>query len=129
MHQHPSTLARHSGELSGPSDKKKALEWTVNAKAVLNQLSGVLSQINRAWEGFFNESDGDIGYFSDILVIRNSSRGLLSLNVTKVAFETLETLQEKLDRLDKSCSTLAETVSWIPFRILLSFSLPGKTPC
>jgi hypothetical protein len=84
---------------------------------------GVLTKINRAWEGFFSESDGDIGYFSDILVIRNSSRALLSLNFIKMGFETLKTLQEKLDGLDKSCGNLAKSVSWIPFSdvaILLS---------
>lgn len=103
-------IAGHSGaERNGPSDTKKALEWTVNAKGVLNQLSGVISKTNKAWEGFFSESDGDIGYFSD-MVGRNSpqSRAILSLNNTKVAFETLETLKERLDLLDKSCSTLAK---------------------
>jgi hypothetical protein len=74
--------------------------------------------------GVFDESDGDIGYFSDILVIRNSSRALLSLNVTKMAFEMLKTLQEKLDRLDKSCGTLAKTVSWSPFSDVVILSLP-----
>jgi len=72
---------------------------------------------------FFSESDGDIGYFSDILVIRNSSRALLSLNFTKMAFETLRMLQEKLDGLDKSCGNLAKSVSRSPFSdvaILLS---------
>jgi hypothetical protein len=89
------------------------LEWIVNARGVLNQLSGVISKTNKAWERFFTESDGDIGYFSNIVVARNSpqSRALLSLNATKVAFETLETLEEKLDLLDKSCSTLAKYVS------------------
>jgi hypothetical protein len=87
----------HSGiERNGLSDTKKALEWTINARVVLNQLSGVISKINRAWERFFSESDGDIGYFSDILVDRNGSRSLLSLSATKVAFETLEALKEDL---------------------------------
>jgi hypothetical protein len=122
----------HSGiERNGLSDTKKALEWTINARVVLNQLSGVISKINRAWERFFSESDGDIGYFSDILVHRNRSRALFSLNVSKVAFETLETLKEKLDLLDKSCSTLAKTVSWniyiyIYFQFLLFPSLGKK---
>ena len=62
---------------------------------------------------FFSESDGDIGCFSDIVVVWNDpqSRALLSLNATKAAFETLETLGGGLDPLDKSCSTLAKTVS------------------
>jgi hypothetical protein len=115
-------LAGHSGvKRNGPSDTKKALEWTVNAKGVLNQLSGVISKTNKAWEGFISEPDGGIGYFSD-MVVRNSSqsRALLSFNNTKEAFKTLEALKEKLGLLDESCSTLGKNVSGSPFRILLS---------
>ena len=81
---------------------------------VLNQLSGVISKTNKAWKAFVNELDGDIGYFSEILAVgkRAQSRAILSFCATKVAFETLTTLEDELNRLDKSCSTLAKTVSW-----------------
>jgi hypothetical protein len=92
----------------------------------LNQLSCVISKINRAWKLFFRESDGDIGYFSDILVDRNGSRSLLSLSATKVAFETLEALKEDLDRLDNSCGILAKTVSWNCFSNFVIPSLSGR---
>jgi hypothetical protein len=100
----------------------------MNARGVLNRLSGVISKTNKAWERFISESDGDIGYFSDIVVIRNGpqSRAFQSLNATKVAFETLETLKEKLDLLDNSCSTLAKNVSWVLFRILSILCPPRK---
>jgi hypothetical protein len=97
---------------------------------VLNQLSGVISKTNKAWKVFVNELDGDIGYFSDILAVGNSaqSRAHLSFCATKVAFEDLETLEDKLDLLDKSCSTLAKTVSWSTLSYFVICSVSERSP-
>ena len=100
-----------------------ALQWTKNAIQVLNQISGVISKTNKAWKVFINELDGDVGYFSDIIAVRNStkSHAFLSICNTKAAFETLAILEDNLGLLDKSCRTLAERVSW---RALLYFVTP-----
>jgi hypothetical protein len=107
-----------------------ALQWTINAMQVLNQISGVISKTNKAWKVFVNELDGDVGYFSDIVAVRNStkSHAFLSICNTKAAFETLAVLEDNLGLLDKSCRTLADTVSW---RALLYFATPlllGRHP-
>jgi hypothetical protein len=89
----------------------------------LNKISDVISKTNKVWKVFVNELDGDIGYFSDIVAVRNSkkSHAFLSICNTKAAFENLEILEGNLGRLNKSCRTLAETVSW---RAISYFVIP-----
>jgi hypothetical protein len=131
IHQHSSTLTFQSGgQQHGSSDTRMALQWTINAIQVLNQISGVISKTNKAWKVFVNELDGDVGYFSDIMTVRNStkSHAFLSICNTKAAFEALAILEDNLGLLEKSCRTLADTVSW---RALLYFVTPlrlGRRP-
>jgi hypothetical protein len=107
-----------------------ALQWTVNALQVLNQISSVISKTNQAWKIFVNELDGDIGYFSDIMAVRNStkSHAFRSICNTKAEFETLAILEDNLGLLDKSCRTLAKNVSWKALLYLVTPLLPGRRP-
>jgi hypothetical protein len=103
-------------------------DWTLQTAELLRQLLNVLSENIKTWERFAS-ANGDIGYFSDIdcSVGISQSHPLRSLHAIKETFETLEGLQHKLLRLEKSCQNSAQAVSHSPLMSTIILA-PENTP-
>lgn len=84
--------------------------------SLLSQLLDVISKAIKAWEGFISD-DGDRDYFSDIYSFsepdRNNLQGkaYISLRTINNLFKTLESYQQTLVALEKSCDKTARDVS------------------
>jgi hypothetical protein len=77
----------------------------------VNRLRQTLSETIKLWE-HFNSANGDIDYFSDSKSPDNfQDRIKLSLCEINETFQTLETLQRKLDGLIVLCKDSENAVS------------------
>ena len=81
--------------------------------SILSQLLDVISKSIKAWEGFISD-DGDRDYFSDIYSFSEPDRKnpqYISLRTINNLFKTLESYQQTLVALEKSCDKTARDVS------------------
>lgn len=84
---------------------------------LISQLLDLLSRSINAWASF-NSSNGDIGYFFDIisLPLTAKCRARESLRAISDAFEDLKGLQQTLLLLENSCHRSAKAVRWNSLR-------------
>ncbi|KAJ4301024.1 hypothetical protein N0V90_003113 [Kalmusia sp. IMI 367209] len=85
---------------------REALQWTVNAIELLNDLRERLSASVQAGKNF-SAADGDKQYFADI----KDKKGTTALNGIREQFLMLIELNRKLSFLDKDCKKAAKIIT------------------
>jgi hypothetical protein len=109
MKKHPSALSQRSETARERAvELKAAFDWTLQAIALLRRLDGVLSTIVKAWKSF---SEEEIGYFHGTEVAPVSLHARRSLHAVRATFRELQGHQEKLVKMNHTCSDYSRNVS------------------
>lgn len=111
--EHPSMFSRlYDIPRARKESVRRTLHWTQDLTGLLSELLDVLSSMTEQWR-IFTSDGGDQDYFTT-----NPSFPLdhvhRYLNDIDVNFDSLESLERKLDQLHKAAKAWTEDVSQIP---------------
>ncbi|KAH6696411.1 hypothetical protein BKA61DRAFT_662501 [Leptodontidium sp. MPI-SDFR-AT-0119] len=109
--EHPFTLSKRPETAPERSvEMKKAFDWTVQAMALLDRVSGVLADTVEAWETFKKRDFKEMGYSRNSKAL-NIIHALKSLKAIRNTFQELQNHQKRLKRISESCSGFSKRLA------------------